>query len=117
MSKLKFLSILSLFSLFGCAKSDRATTAAPALDRGVDALALPAGFSVVERQPQGYFIRLASSERAPVGTIRTIAASLDGRFDRIDFCLNTSHERGDEYASVIDDKLYDYENDNITRLQ
>lgn len=113
---LKYLTILSVCALAGCAQSGPYQEKQPEAVIPDSNLSLPAGFSVIEEQPQGYFIRLASPERASVSTIRTIAASVNGAFDRIDFCLEGTHERGDEYASVIDGKLYDYVNDKITTL-
>lgn len=114
---LKYLTILSLCALAGCAKPWHNQEKQPEAVISPSSLTIPAGFSVIEQQPQGYFIRLASSERASVATIRTIATSVDGAFDRIDFCLDAAHERGDEYASVIDGKLYDYDNDIITSIR
>lgn len=114
---LKYLTILSVCSLAGCAQSGHQPEKQPEAVISTSQFILPDGFSVIEQQPQGYFIRLASPERASVGTIQIIAASVDGAFDRIDFCLDTAHERGDEYASVIDGKLFDYENDIIKPLK
>lgn len=72
---------------------------------------------IVEQQPDGYFVRLATAERAEYCTIRAIAAALAGQYDRIDLCTDVAHERGDEYASIIDGKLYDFTNDKITTLE
>lgn len=79
-------------------------------------VSVPYGFSVVEQNDDGYFIRLSSPERASVGALHTIAESLSGTFDRIDLCLDVAHERGDEYLSIVAGKVYDYENDNIYPL-
>lgn len=114
---LKYLTILSVCALAGCAQPGPYQEKQPEAVISDPKLPLPAGFTVIEEQPQGYYIRLASSERASAGSIRTIVASVNGAFDRIDFCLDASHERGDEYASVIDGKLYDYENDIISLLK
>ncbi len=84
-----------------------ATTASPAM---------PAGFTIVELSPDGYFIRLASAERASGNTLRNLADSFAGSFDRIDLCLDTARERGDEYLAIIDGKVYDYENNLIYYL-
>lgn len=77
---------------------------------------IPAGFSVIEQQPDGFFIRLASAERANQSTIRTLADTFAGKFDRVDLCLDVAHERGDEYASIIGYQVFDHENDNIYSL-
>lgn len=77
---------------------------------------LPAGLSVVEQSPEAYFIRLASSERVSELIIRSTADSLSDYFDRIDFCLEDAHERGDEYLSLIGNTVYDHENDEIYPL-
>lgn len=109
----KFLLILTL-SLAAC--SHRADDSQPSASEPT-AVTAPAGFSVVEQSPRGYFIRLASAERVDISTIRTVAASLSSSFDRIDFCIDAAHERGDEYASVIGGNLFDYENDNIYTIK
>ena len=109
----KLLLILTL-SLAAC--SHRTDDSQPSTSEPTFASA-PAGFSVVEQSPRGYFIRLASAERVDISTIRTVAASLSSSFDRIDFCIDAAHERGDEYASVIGGKLFDYENDNIYTIK
>ena len=109
----KFLLILTL-SLAAC--SHRADDSQPSASEPT-AVTAPAGFSVVEQSPRGYFIRLASAERVDISTIRTVVASLSSSFDRIDFCIDAAHERGDEYASVIGGNLFDYENDNIYTIK
>lgn len=109
----KFLLILTL-SLAAC--SHRADDSQPSASEPT-AVTAPDGFSVVEQSPRGYFIRLASAERVDISTIRTVAASLSSSFDRIDFCIDAAHERGDEYASVIGGNLFDYENDNIYTIK
>lgn len=108
----KFLLILTL-SLAAC--SHRTDDSQPSTSEPTCASA-PAGFSVVEQSPRGYFIRLASAERVDASTIRRVAASFSSSFDRVDFCIDAAHERGDEYASVIDGKLFDYSADEITTL-
>lgn len=107
------LSILIALALVSCSQSteqhqDPAQSAAVS-----EAVSLPAGFTVIEQQPDGYFIRLASAERASSGSIRELADTLSGIFDRVDLCLNVAHERGDEYASIIGYQVFDHENDNI----
>lgn len=109
----KFFLILTL-SLAAC--SHRAVDSQSSISEPT-AITAPAGFSVVEQSSQGYFIRLASAERVDTSTIRSVAASFSSSFDRIDFCIVAAHERGDEYASVIDGKLFDYENDEIITLK
>lgn len=114
------LFILIAFALAACgnstdiAKSVPATTTASASTSLQSSL--PAGFTVVEQSSDGYFIRLASAERASSGTIRELADSLSGSFDRVDLCLDVAHERGDEYLAIIDSKVYDYENNRIYKL-
>lgn len=79
-------------------------------------LPLPDGFTVVEQSSNGYFIRLASAERASSATIRELADSLADYFDRVDLCLDVAHERGDEYLAIIEGKVYDYETNRIYSL-
>lgn len=74
---------------------------------------LPMGLTVVEQSPYNYFIRLSSSERVPATVIRATVDSLAGKYDRIDFCTDDAHERGDEYASVIGNQIFDHYNDVI----
>lgn len=109
------LTILLALTLAGCTQSVE-RPAAQSQTASVACVSLPSGFSLVETHPQGYFVRVASSERASIGMIRTIAETLSGQYDRIDLCTDVAHERGDEYASIIDGKLYDYENDHISTL-
>ena len=111
---LKQLSLLPVLALSACVPSESHSTIPDAASAHIH---LPPGFSVIEQHPKHYFIRLASPHPASVHTIRAIAASVDGAFDRIDFCLDAAHGRGDEYASVIDGKLYDYDNDIISPLK
>ena len=108
----KFI-ILLFTALLGCTQpsSDNPTTRQSSAV--VRSYTLPAGFSVIEQQPDGYFIRISSAERASAATISAIAAELADKFDRIDFCLDIAHERGNEYISVIGNNVFDYENDNI----
>ena len=108
------LLILLMCTLFGCARpSDTLSHSS----YGVSSVSIPAGFSVIEQHPDGYFIRLASAERASAATIRSIADTFNGKFDRVDLCLNVAHERGDEYASIIGFQVFDHENDNIYSLE
>lgn len=113
------LTILFLLAAVGCTTSGehKETATSTEATATVATVTLPEGFSIVEENPFGYFIRVSSSDRATKGTIQTIATSLAGKFDRIDLCTVAAHERGDEYASIIDGKLYDYVNDQITALQ
>lgn len=107
------------FSLAACGNSADMTTSAPTFataSAATHSSSLPAGFMVVEQSSDGYFIRLASAERASSGTIRELADSLSGTFDRVDLCLDVAHERGDEYLAIIDGKVYDYENNRIYSL-
>ena len=113
------ITILFLLAAVGCTSPGEHKETTPATEKttAVSTVTLPDGFSIVEEHPLGYFIRVASSERATKGSIQTIATSLAGKFDRIDLCTVGAHERGDEYASIIDGKLYDYVNDQITALK
>lgn len=106
------LFILMVLTLVSCGKTADTATSAPVLSTAAvpsHHSSLPAGFTVVEQSSNSYFIRLASAERASSGTIRELADSLSGSFDRVDLCLDVAHERGDEYLSIIDGKVYDYE--------
>ncbi len=107
-----FLSL----ALFLAACSDSAERTAPAAGSVATCSNLPAGLSVIEQSPNGYFIRLASAERVPDSVIKATADSIGSEFDRIDFCLDVAHERGDEYTSIIGDQVFDHENDNIYSL-
>lgn len=113
----KLLIILTL-SMAACNHSAEISKPSPqpvtlASSRG---FSLPSGYAVVEQSADGYFIRLSSAERASVATIRELAESLSGKFDRVDLCLDVAHERGDEYLSIIDGKVFDYANNNIYSL-
>lgn len=114
------LFILIPIALAACGhRSDVAesTETSEALTETVSSVSsIPTGFTVVERSTDGYFIRLASAERASSATIRTLGAALSGPFDRIDLCLDAAHERGDEYLSIIGGMVYDYEYDLIYPL-
>lgn len=101
---------------FLAACSDSAERTAPAAGSVATCSNLPAGLSVIEQSPNGYFIRLASAERVPDSVIKATADSIGSEFDRIDFCLDVAHERGDEYTSIIGDQVFDHENDNIYSL-
>ncbi len=117
------LFIILAFSLAACGNS--ADTTKPTQATAVTSRqavpsqypSLPAGFTVVEQSLDGYFIRLASVERASSSTIRELADSLSCKFDRVDLCLSFAHERGDEYLSIIDDKVYDYKNNSIYSIK
>ncbi len=112
------LSILLALALVGCSQPNNELPGSSAQPHAaVATVSIPAGFSVIEQHPDGYFIRLASAERASAATIRSIADSFNGKFDRVDLCLNVAHERGDEYASIIGFQVFDHENDNIYSLE
>lgn len=114
------LFILMALTLAACGKTTDTATSAPTFATAAaqsHQSSLPAGFTVVEQSSDGYFIRLASAERASSGTIRELADSLSGSFDRVDLCLDVAHERGDEYLAIIDGKVYDYENNRIYSLE
>ncbi|MEE0978647.1 MAG: hypothetical protein UH625_04480 [Muribaculaceae bacterium] len=112
---IKPISILLLLTLTGCTAGEPRQNP---ISVEVDAIeSLPEGFTLVEVQSEGLFLRIASSEHASDRMIRTIATRFAQQVDRIDFCLDSAHERGDEYASIIGDMFYDYENDKITTLK
>lgn len=113
------LTILIAVALAGCTQSVEHDSAQPmpAPKAVVDPATIPAEFSIIEQHPKGYFIRVASPVRASVGSIQKVASALGSKFDRVDLCTFSAHERGDEYASIIDGKLYDYENDKILSLK
>ena len=100
-----------------CGQSSKLTDSVTTPTAAVVADSIPAWFSVVEKQPDGYFIRLSSAERATPSAIRSLVDTLSGKFDRIDLCLDVAHERGDEYASIIGSQVFDYENDNIYTIK
>ena len=108
------LFIILAFSLAACVNSVDKAKQSPEME--YQTLALPAGYTVVEQSPDGYFIRLASAERADAATIRAIADTYSDKFDRIDLCLDVAHERGDEYTSIIGHQVFDHENDTIYSL-
>lgn len=110
------LSILIAFALVSCSQPTERHQVQAQSDAVAEAVSLPAGFTVIEQQPDGYFIRLASAERASSGTIRELAVEFSDKFDRVDLCLDVAHERGDEYASIIGCQVFDHENDNIYTL-
>lgn len=111
------LSILLALAFISCGQPSKLPDSVATTTAAVVADSIPAGFSVVEKQPDGYFIRLSSAERATPSAIQAIAATFSGKFDRIDLCLDVAHERGDEYASIIGSQVFDYENDNIYNIQ
>lgn len=112
----KAFLFISLPLLVACRSGQPERDSSPYPVAVCDAVSVPAGFCVEEQSPDGYFIRLSSPERASVGAMHALAESLSGAFERIDLCLDASHERGDEYLSIISGKVYDYENDNIYSL-
>lgn len=112
----KIQSIL-MVALVGCSQSLERTESMTRPQTIVFSESNPAGFSVIEQHPNGYFIRLASAERADVATIRAIADTFAGKFDRIDLCLDVAHERGDEYTSIIGYQVFDHEKDHIYSLK
>ena len=107
------LSILLALMLVGCKQLNEHPGQSMTPQSAVLSVSVPAGFSVVEQHPDGYFIRLASAERAPSATIHSLASSFNGKFDRVDLCLDDAHERGDEYVSIIGNQVFDHENDTI----
>lgn len=114
MHKLFFILALALAACENTADTTESPTGSVP---GIEVTSLPVGFTVVEQSSDGYFIRLASAERASFGTIRKLADYLSGSFDRIDLCLDGAHERGDEYIAIIDGKVFDYENNSIYSIE
>lgn len=110
------LSILLAIALVGCSQTNERTYSTAQPQAVAAHVSTPDGFSVIEQQPDGYFIRLASAERASAATIRELADTYRGKFDRVDLCLDVAHERGDEYTSIIGNQVFDHENDNIYSL-
>lgn len=113
---LRKLSILLALALVGCSQPAERAKVTAQTQAATVSVPIPVGFSVIEQQPDGYFIRLASAERADNTTIHTIADTFYGKFDRVDLCLDVAHERGDEYTSIIGYQVFDHENDNIYSL-
>ncbi len=114
----KHLTIILVLALMGCTSSPmqpKPTASAEPVSMA-QTLSLPAGFSVIEQQPDGYFIRVASSSTAPLVDVRAVADAVGTRYDRIDFCTAGEYGRGDEYLSVIGRTVYDYANDEIFSL-
>lgn len=107
------LSILLALALVGCSQSHELSGSSAQPHAAVVSVSIPAGFSVIEQHPDGYFIRLASAERVSAATIRSLADTFYGKFDRVDLCFDVAHERGDEYASIIGFQVFDHENDTI----
>lgn len=113
----KHLTIILALVLMGCTSSPmRQNPTASAAVPVAQTLSLPAGFSVIEQQPDGYFIRVASSSTASLVDMQAVADAVGSRYDRIDFCVAGENDRGDEYLSVIGRTVYDYANDEIFSL-
>lgn len=113
---LRKLSILLTLTLAGCSQPAERAKVTAQTQAATVSVPIPVGFSVIEQQPDGYFIQLASAERADKATIRILAVTFYGKFDRVDLCLNGAHGRGDEYTSIIGYQVFDHENDNIYTL-
>lgn len=111
----KNIVFIFLLLLAACAGGQQRESS-PCPETVCEAISIPAGFSVVERNADGNFIRVSSPERVSVGALHALAEALSGAYERIDVCLDAAHERGDEYLSIIAGKVYDYENDNIYPL-
>lgn len=82
-----------------------------------ESLSLPDGFNVVEAHPDGYFVRVSSAVKADHSDLVKLAECFSTRFDRIDLCLDSAHERGDEYTSIMGRQVYDYVKDEIYTLK
>ena len=74
------------------------------------------GFKIVEQHPDCLFIRISSPNRATRKQFKDAFDALSSNFDRIDFCTDVAHERGQEYASIIGNQIFDFENDCIYNL-
>lgn len=108
---------LSLLSLVLCACSQvnrEPATAVPSA--AIETVALPQGFSVVEQNPNGFFIRISSAHMATNSEIRLLAKTLIGKFDRVDLCVDFASDRGDEYGAIIGSQYFDYIDDEIYQL-
>lgn len=77
---------------------------------------LPSGFAVVDRDPNGYYVCLASTDRATPGAIDSIAKAFGDKYDRINICLEPASQRGEEYIAIIGDQIFDYTTDHIYSL-
>ena len=76
----------------------------------------PLGLTVIEQSPKYLFIRLSSPEQLSASDIQTVVQHYNGRYDRIDFCLDSSHERGEEYLSISDSTIFDHRTNSISLL-
>lgn len=88
----KIIISISLFLLLAACSGQTGRDSSPYPVADCQHLSVPAGFTVVERNADGYFIRLSSPERASMGSLHALAESLAGTFDRIDLCLDIAHE-------------------------
>lgn len=76
----------------------------------------PLGLTVVEQSPKGLFIRLSSQEYLSASDVHTVVQHYNGRYDRIDFCLDSTHERGEEYLSISGSTVFDYRTNTIVDI-
>lgn len=82
----------------------------------VETIAIPQGFTIIEQNPNGYFIRIASAHMATNCEIRMLAETLIGDFDRVDLCVDFASDRGEEYGAIIGSQYFDYINDEINQI-
>lgn len=64
--------------------------------------------TVVELNPAGNFVRLSSPERLPDSTLHHVAVEYLKIYDRVDFCIESTPERGCEYRSAAGCTILDY---------
>lgn len=111
-------SILFALAFMSCAQHSQTATspANPGPLSSAHYAILPDGFRVLTYTP-GSAIGIVSSARASQSSIRSIASALSGEYSRIDLYIYGETDRGLEYASIIDGKLYDYDNDMISSIE
>lgn len=112
--------LLIIFALTCSACSSSPEYTAPEVVSQSDttqSFSLPDGFNIVEAHPDGYFVRLSSAIKADRSDLVKLAECFSTRFDRIDLCLDSAHERGDEYTSIMGRQVYDYVKDEIYTLK
>lgn len=108
------LSLLSLV-LCACSQVNREPATSMA-NEAIESVALPQGFTIVEQNPNGFFIRIASAHMATNSEIRVLANTLIGNFDRVDLCVDFASDRGEEYGAIIGSQYFDYIDDEIYQI-
>lgn len=74
------------------------------------------GISIVEQSSKGLFIRLSSPGELSAADVKAIVKYYNGRFDRIDLCVDDAKDRGEEYLSVSESTVFDYRSNTIVKL-